>query len=91
MKDLENTRELLLCGQEYGEALAESVIVPNGNSTIADLDGTGLTDNEGMAVDMFRHSRKDAANGTWGQTARAQIRGFAEVLASIPEVDVEQQ
>ncbi|KAH8899632.1 hypothetical protein GQ53DRAFT_741803 [Thozetella sp. PMI_491] len=82
-KDIQGTREMLRFGREYGEALAESIIIPKTEMIVSNTDEQQPTESsKGLAFEMFEGSRKRAREGTWGQAARAQMTALAGVITT---------
>ncbi|KAK3344067.1 hypothetical protein B0T25DRAFT_556043 [Lasiosphaeria hispida] len=80
-KDEKEMRQLLQYGLVYGGKLAEGLLSSENEAEVG--KNGGLTEAEGMAVDLFERSRKAAEGETWGRVAHMQVKALAGVVRAL--------
>lgn len=78
-------KELLRFGREHGEKIAECIILPQSDAAQLETDASRTTGTEEMAVDLFRKSRRIFDQGTWGETAQAQLKCWSSLAKTLPQ------
>ncbi|KAI1497033.1 hypothetical protein F5X99DRAFT_413496 [Biscogniauxia marginata] len=85
-QDKQDIKELLDLGRQHGEQLAESLLVPNIYPSTKP-DQSQQSDNEKLASDLFKDSRKALEGDTWGTVAAEQVKRFKALAKTVPLKD----
>ncbi|KAI3327872.1 hypothetical protein HD806DRAFT_484238 [Xylariaceae sp. AK1471] len=80
-QDKRDIKELLACSGSYGEALVESVLAPK-SAPCPVIDQPGTSENEQIAKELFKDSRKVLDEETWGHVAEEQVKKFSAIAQS---------
>ncbi|KAI1655765.1 hypothetical protein F4813DRAFT_391340 [Daldinia decipiens] len=82
-QDKQDMKDLLSCGREYGEKLAEDKLIPEAHIS-HQLDRYKGNERESMASDLFKESRMALDEDTWGTVAAEQVKKFTAIAKSVP-------
>lgn len=81
-KDKQDIKEVLECGRQHGEDIAEDYLLPN-TYTSAEAGRTKINGHQQTAAEMFQDSRKTVQDGA-GAVIAQQMLGFRQLVDAIP-------